>query len=123
MLTGGLLLVLAGLGFGEGARLQTAVITPRALFAWCYLIVFGSLIGFSAFTYLLRVTTPQKVSTSAYVNPLVAVALGWAILGEQITLRTFVAAAVIIGGVMLIRLRSEEPGEPLAQGARESATP
>lgn len=112
MLTGGLLLVLAGLGFGEGARLQAAVITPRALFAWCYLIVFGSLIGFSAFTYLLRVTTPQKVSTSAYVNPLVAVALGWAILGEQITLRTFVAAAVIIGGVMLIRLRSEEPGEP-----------
>ena len=112
MLTGGLLLVLAGLVFGEGGRLHASAITPRVLFAWSYLVVFGSLIGFSAFTYLLRVTTPQKVSTSAYVNPLVAVALGWVILGERITPRTFVSAAVIIGGVMLIRLRSEEPGEP-----------
>jgi len=112
MLTGGLLLVVAGLVFGEAGQLGAAAITPRVVFAWCYLIVFGSLIGFSAFTYLLRVTTPQKVSTSAYVNPLVAVVLGWAILGETITPRTFVAAAVIIGGVMLIRLRSEEPGEP-----------
>jgi drug/metabolite transporter (DMT)-like permease len=79
--------------------------------AWLYLIVFGSLIGFSAFTYLLRVSTPQKVSTSAYVNPLVAVLLGWAILGEQVTPRTLVGAAVIVGGVMLIRLRDVEPGE------------
>lgn len=112
MLTGGALLVVAGLVFGEGGRLSAAAVTPRVLFAWIYLIVFGSLIGFSAFTYLLRVTTPRKVSTSAYVNPLVAVGLGWAILGEQVTPRTFVAAAVIIGGVMLIRLRSEEPSEP-----------
>jgi drug/metabolite transporter (DMT)-like permease len=67
-------------------------------------VVFGSLIGFSAFTYLLRVTTPEKVSTSAFVNPLVAVALGWAILGESVSARTLVAAGIIIGGVALIRL-------------------
>jgi len=74
--------------------------------------VFGSLIGFSAFTYLLRVTTPAKVSTSAYVNPLVAVALGWALLGETVSARTVVAAAVIIGGVVLIRWKGREPAEP-----------
>jgi len=112
MLTGGALLVVAGLLLGEGAHLSLAMLTPKALVAWCYLIVFGSLIGFSAFTYLLRVTTPQKVSTSAFVNPLVAVLLGWAILGEVVTPRTLVAAAVIIGGVMLIRLATSEPQEP-----------
>lgn len=104
MLTGGALLVVAGLLLGEGAHLSMAMITPAALFAWCYLIAFGSLIGFSAFTYLLRGTTPQKVSPSALVNPLVAVLLGWAILGEAVTPGTLVAAAVIIGRVRLIRL-------------------
>lgn len=112
MLCGGLLLVLAGLLFGEASGLHAGMLTTTAVTAWIYLIVFGSLIGFSAFTYLLRVTTPAKVSTSAYVNPLVAVALGWTILGESISARTLLAAAVIIGGVMLIRLRSEEPVEP-----------
>lgn len=112
MLAGGALLLAAGLLFGEGADFSLAAITPQAWLAWAYLVVFGSLVGFSAFTYLLRVTTPQKVSTSAYVNPLVAVLLGWAILGEAVTPRTLVAAAVIIGGVMLIRLPSREPQEP-----------
>jgi len=112
MISGGVLLLAAGFLFGEGSRLADLPLTPRVIFAWSYLIVFGSLIGFSAFTYLLRVTTPQKVSTSAYVNPLVAVALGWALLHEPVTLRTVAAAAIIIGGVMLIRLRSAEPQEP-----------
>lgn len=112
MLAGGALLLLTGLLLGEGAVFSLAAITPAAWLAWTYLVVFGSLIGFSAFTYLLRVTTPQKVSTSAYVNPLVAVLLGWALLGEAVTPRTVVAAAVIIGGVMLIRLASSEPQEP-----------
>jgi drug/metabolite transporter (DMT)-like permease len=108
MLGGGTLLVLAGLIFGEGSRISSAHFTPMPILAWGYLMVFGSLVGFSAFTYLLRVTTPSKVATSAYVNPLVAVALGWLILGESVTPRTLVAAGVIIGGVVLIRMRSEE---------------
>ncbi len=107
MLAGGVLLTAAGLVLGEGPRLSPEIFTPEAMLAWVYLIVFGSIIGFSAFTYLLRVTTPSKVATSAYVNPLVAVALGWALLGESVTPRTLVAAAIIIGGVMLIRWRSE----------------
>ena len=110
MLAGGVLLVAAGLLFGEGGRIHPATFSPRALLAWGYLVVFGSLIGFSAFTYLLRVSTPQKVSTSAYVNPLVAVALGWVILGETITPRTMIAAAVIVGGVMLIRQGGSRQG-------------
>ena len=112
MLAGGALLVTAGLLLGEGTRIHAETFSPNALLAWGYLVVFGSLIGFSAFTYLLRVSTPQKVATSAYVNPLVAVALGGVILGETITPRTMIAAALIVGGVMLIRLSSAEPGEP-----------
>ena len=86
--------------------------------AWSYLIIFGSLLGFSAFLFLLRVSTPQKVSTSAFVNPLVAVLLGWMILGESVTPRTVVAGAVILGAVILIRvgkvpgLAKPEPPQP-----------
>ncbi|HEX7024807.1 MAG TPA: EamA family transporter [Gemmatimonadales bacterium] len=118
MLAGGVLLVAAGLIFGEGARVSPGIFTGQALGAWLYLVVFGSLIGFSAFTYLLRVSTPAKVSTSAYVNPLVAVTLGWALLGEAITARTLLAAAVIIGGVVLIR-GSQKPGVPAHQEPEE----
>jgi drug/metabolite transporter (DMT)-like permease len=110
MLSGGVLLVLGGLILGEGTQITAESFAPKAIIAWIYLIVFGSIIGFSAFTYLLRVTTPAKVSTSAYVNPLVAVALGWGLLGEAVSPRTAVAAGVIIGGVMLIRWKGREPG-------------
>jgi len=118
MLGGGVLLMVVGLLIGEGSRVSPDIFTPQAMLAWAYLMVFGSLIGFSAFTYLLRATTPAKVSTSAYVNPLVAVALGWFILGETVSARTLVAAAVIIGGVVLIR-GSRGAGEPGSQGAPE----
>ena len=67
-----------------------------------YLIVAGALVGFTAFFYLLRHTTPAKSTTYAYVNPIVAILLGWAILNEPITPRVLVAAAVIISGVVMI---------------------
>jgi drug/metabolite transporter (DMT)-like permease len=105
MLAGGVLLVVAGLAAGEGPRLLAMTLTPRVVVAWFYLVIFGSLLGFSAFNYLLRVTSPAKVSTSGYVNPLVAVVLGWLLLHEPISERTVVAATVIIGGVVLIRLQ------------------
>ncbi len=118
MIAGGLLMVVLGLLVGEGSALATVALTPKVVFAWAYLIVFGSLLGFSAFIFLLRVSTPQKVSTSAFVNPLVAVLLGWVILGESVTLRTVVAGAVILGAVVLIRmgripgLSKTEPPQP-----------
>ncbi|MGQ0702076.1 MAG: EamA family transporter [Gemmatimonadales bacterium] len=105
MLGGGTLLVLAGLLAGEGSRLGPAIFAPKVVIAWLYLIVFGSLVGFSAFVYLLRVSTPQKVSTSAFVNPLVAILLGWLLLGEAVTPRILLAGASILTGVVLIRRR------------------
>jgi drug/metabolite transporter (DMT)-like permease len=118
MIAGGTLMVVVGLLVGEGAALGTVVLTPKLVFAWLYLITFGSLLGFSAFIFLLRVSTPQKVSTSAFVNPLVAVLLGWMILGESVTPRTVLAGAVILGAVILIRARKlpgfsrAEPPQP-----------
>ena len=102
MLAGGMLLTLAGLASGEAATVDLGALTPRSLAALLYLITFGSLLGFGAFTWLLRVTSPARVATYAYVNPVVAVVLGWALLGEPLGPRELAAAAVIVGGVALI---------------------
>ena len=102
MLAGGGLLVLAGTATGEWAAVDTAAITLRSALALLYLVLFGSLLAFSAFTWLLRVTTPARVATYAYVNPVVAVLLGWAIAGEPFGVRHLVATTVIVGGVALI---------------------
>jgi drug/metabolite transporter (DMT)-like permease len=72
--------------------------------AWLYLVVFGSLVAFTAYIWLLGVTSIAKVGTYAYVNPIVAVLLGWAVLGEPVTLRTVAAAAVILLGVALVNV-------------------
>jgi drug/metabolite transporter (DMT)-like permease len=102
MLSGGALLVLAGAVTGELGQVHAADFSVRSLLAFLYLIVFGSLVGFSAFAWLLRVTSPSRVATYAYVNPAVAVFLGWAFAGEQLGGRTLVAAAVIVAAVVLI---------------------
>ena len=102
MLTGGAGLVITGLVVGEAGHLNLAAISMRSLLAMLYLIFVGALVGFTAFFYLLRHTTPAKSTTYAYVNPVVAIILGWAILSEPITMRVLVAAAVIISGVVMI---------------------
>ncbi|HEX5387451.1 MAG TPA: EamA family transporter [Gemmatimonadales bacterium] len=113
MLAGGVLLVAAGLATGEGAHVAAHGFSLRSGLALGYLVVFGSLVAFTAFTWLLRVTSPSRVATCAYVNPVVAVFLGWALAGERLTPRVLVAAAVIIGAVVLIistRRRGDEKG-------------
>ncbi len=102
MVAGGLLLVALGLGTGEGHGLDPATMSMTSVSALLYLIIFGSLIGFSAYIWLLRVEPPTRVSTYAYVNPVVAVALGWLIAGEPLSPRTLLAAAIIVGAVVLI---------------------
>jgi drug/metabolite transporter (DMT)-like permease len=104
MLGGSVVLIVMGLCLGEGPRLDLGRITTASWLGWLYLVTFGSLVGFTAYIYLLKAVTPAKASTYAYVNPLVAVLLGWAIAGESVTSRTLVAAAIILSGVALISL-------------------
>jgi drug/metabolite transporter (DMT)-like permease len=79
-------------------------VSARSFAAWVYLLIVGSLIGFTAFVFLLRVSTAARVATYAYVNPVVAVILGWLLAGEPISARMLVAAAIIVGGVALITI-------------------
>ena len=102
MLGGGAALFVVALIHGDFAALDLEAITGRSWTAFGYLIAIGSLVGFSTFVWLMRHSTPAKVSTFAYVNPIVAVFLGWLILQEPITARTLVAAGIIIAAVVMI---------------------
>lgn len=102
MLCGGGLLFLTSLIAGEPAGFDPAAVSLRSVLALGYLLVFGSLVAFTAYVWLLRAASPVLVSTYAYVNPVVAVFLGWALAGEPLTAGTLVAAAVILSGVALI---------------------
>jgi drug/metabolite transporter (DMT)-like permease len=122
MLGGGALLVLGGLVTGETAQLHLAQVSLRSSLALVYLITFGALVGFTAYVWLLRVASPVLVGTYAYVNPIVAVFLGWLVLGEPLTVRTLIAAGVIISGVVLITLsrRAPAPQERQQEMEREN---
>jgi drug/metabolite transporter (DMT)-like permease len=102
MIAGAILSLLCGLALGEHRQLSIAAITPASMLAVGYLVVAGALVGFSAYLWLMRVSTPSHVATHAYVNPVVAVLLGWAVLGEPVSARTTVAMAVIVVAVVLI---------------------
>ena len=106
MLSGGVLQVAVGLLAGEAVRLQASSFTPAAVGAVLYLIVFGSLIGFTAYVWLLGVASPAAVSTYAFVNPVVAMLLGAVFLHETITARMLVASAVTLVGVGCITVSS-----------------
>jgi drug/metabolite transporter (DMT)-like permease len=104
MLGGGAALLVVSLLLGEPWRLDLSAVSLRSLLGFAYLVVFGSLVAFSAYVWLLRASTPARVSTYAYVNPVVAVLLGAAFAGEALTPRMVVAAVVIVSGVALITL-------------------
>jgi drug/metabolite transporter (DMT)-like permease len=104
MLAGSAGLLILALLQGEPAHVDTASFSLLSLAGWLYLIVFGSIVAFTAYVWLLRVSTPARVSTHAYVNPIVAVLLGWSFASEPLTLRMMIAAAVIVSGVALITL-------------------
>lgn len=110
MLCGGFFLGIAGLSTGEAARFDVASFSTASLLAFAYLIVFGAIAAYSAYFYLIRNAPPALVSTYAYINPLVAVLLGWAIAGEKVTSSTLGAAAVILAGVALIATAPSAPG-------------
>jgi drug/metabolite transporter (DMT)-like permease len=115
MLAGGVALFVAGAAAGELADLDLAQISAASLWGLGFLIVFGSWVGFAAYVWLLRVAPTSLVSTYAYVNPVVAVFLGWLFLSEAVTLRTFIAGGVILTAVAMIvsaRPSEDAKGEP-----------
>lgn len=109
MLGGGALLLVASTLTGEPAHFDLAAVSTRSLLAVAYLVVFGAIVAFTAYVWLLRVAPPVLVSTYAYVNPVVAVFLGWALAGEPLTAATLGAAAVILAGVGLITTAQGKP--------------
>jgi drug/metabolite transporter (DMT)-like permease len=111
MLAGGAVITVLGLALGEVDQWQWS--TP-GLGALAYLVVFGSIVGFTAYAYALRHASATIVGTYAYVNPVVAVLLGWLILREAITPRTIGAMVLILGAVLMIQL---------APGAHGKAAP
>jgi len=102
MICGGAGLLLMGLLVGEPFRTDWSRISGRSLWALAYLIVFGAWIGFSAYVWLLKATTPARVSTYAYVNPVIAVFLGWALLDERVTANMLWGALIVLAGVITI---------------------
>ena len=104
MIGGGVLLLLTALAVGQFAHFRPTQVSADAMLAWLFLVIFGSLVGFTAYIWLLGVTSIAKVGTYAYVNPIVAVFLGWAILDEPVTGRTLIAALVILVGVTLVNI-------------------
>jgi len=102
LVAGGIVLMVASAGAGELARFSFAQVTPVSLAALAYLSVFGSVVGFNAYLYLLRTVPPAVVSTYAFVNPIVAMALGWAFANEALTARTLLAAVIVVAAVALI---------------------
>jgi drug/metabolite transporter (DMT)-like permease len=102
MLTGGVWMLLAGALTGELAHVDPSRFSRASVGALAYLVVFGSLMAFTAFAWLLRHAPMPLVATYGYVNPVVAVALGWAVLDEPVTPRMLVAGAIIVGAVVLI---------------------
>jgi len=102
MLSGGAALLLVSVLSGEGAQLELTAISGRSALALGYLIVFGAIVGFTAYIWLLRATTPARVATYAYVNPVVAVLLGWALAAEPFGLRVVAAAVLIVAAVAMI---------------------
>jgi drug/metabolite transporter (DMT)-like permease len=120
MIAGGALLLVVGLGRGELHDFAFAAVSLRSLVALAYLILFGSLIAFTSYSWLLRVTPPSRAATYAYVNPIVAVLLGWSFAGESLSLRTMIAAAVIVAAVVLIT--THQPRGKAANAAEKEAS-
>jgi drug/metabolite transporter (DMT)-like permease len=111
MLAGGALLLLAGSLAGEWPLLLSRPVSMRSVLAFLYLVVIGALVGFTTYAWLLRVASPTAVSTYAYVNPLVAVLLGWLLVGEELDATVLLPAGLIIGAVILIT-RPKTPRQP-----------
>ena len=114
MIAGGAAVALMGTALGEWHRWH---LTASGAGALAYLVVFGSILGYSAYTYALRHASPTVVGTYAYVNPVIAVLLGWLILREPVTARTLLAMALILGAVIWIQFSHKLGRSPVTSAA------
>jgi drug/metabolite transporter (DMT)-like permease len=106
MFTAGIILMVGSLLIGETWTFPTTW-SSQVQYAMLFLIVLGSIVAFTAFNYLLKVVSPEKVATSTYVNPIIALLLGWFFLDEQITTQSTIAAIVLLTGVYFINTRKK----------------
>lgn len=120
MVSGGAVLLAASLLSGDGAVVLQHGASARAVLSWGYLVVMGSLVGFSAYSWLLRRVSPALVSTYAFVNPVVALAVGWAMVGEVLSARGALAAVLIVGAVAMIVIPRRAP-RPVLNAALSAA--
>ena len=113
MLIGAMMFIVIGLLSGEWAQVHFSAITAKSVWSLLYLIIFGSVVGFSAYVWVLRVAEPALVSTYAFVNPVIAVLLGWAFGGEALGFKVIAATAAIIAAVVLITMnqKRKQPAE------------
>lgn len=123
MLAGGFLLLLLAVATGDPARLNLASASWTSIGAFFYLLVFGSLVGFTAYSWLLNNVAPARAATYAYVNPVVAVLLGWLVASEPLTRQMLIAAAVIVGSVILITTFGREHTPTTSPALHDSECP
>ena len=109
MLTGGVLLGIMSIVFGE-PWISPSIWSNETLWAMLLLVIFGSIVAFTSFNYLLKVVSPEKVATNTYVNPIVAMFLGWYFLNEAITLQSVLAAVILLTGVYFINTKKKTIG-------------
>jgi drug/metabolite transporter (DMT)-like permease len=122
MIGGGVVLIAGALALGEWRDVSTAAFEPGPLAAWLYLVVAGSLIGFTAYAWLLRHAPISQVVTHQYVNPLVAIALGAVLLDEHLTATTLAGAAIVVGAVFVtVRHERFAPATPTPDRAAATA--
>lgn len=107
MLAAGICMLIIGSSSGEWINLELSEISTNSILGFLYLIIFGSLLGFTSYSYIVKKANPTNVSTYAYVNPIIAVFLGWYFGNERVESHTLVAAAFLISAVVLIIMKPE----------------
>jgi drug/metabolite transporter (DMT)-like permease len=116
LIAGGLMVFVASFALGEFRNFDVLHVSLRSWLAELYLVIFGSIIGLSAYAFLLRNVSPARVATYAYINPMVAVILGWLLAHEVVSLRMLFAAVIILGSVVMVITAPHAPATEDASG-------
>ncbi|MGI8811354.1 MAG: EamA family transporter [Pyrinomonadaceae bacterium] len=122
MLSGGIILLLIGTISGEWSGFDLRTVSANSWCAFIYLITLGAFVAYTAYSWLLKNASPSSLSTYAYVNPAIAVVLGWAVAGETLTGRMLIGAAIIVGSVALISLQKRSKAPVIEESGEDELT-